>query len=300
MHMNIQQLHENFCQDSLLIRNNSPATIKWYQVSLRGFLNYYDKKIEFIDQITTEKLREYLYSKRINGNWTPDSFLNQYKGIRLFLKWCLIKGYINKNPIESIDRPKLNKQLPKRITKQEALRLLEYSFYMKTTYRYERYRNVAIFAVILFAGLRANEVLSLKILDVDIVNKIIHVNHGKGGKDRIIPMASSLVDYLLKFIDDRNRLGKASDSFFTTLRGDRAYTYNGLKKVVNRVKKGTLINFSLHKLRHTFATLMLEGGCDLFSLQKMMGHSDIRTTAIYLSASVTHLQEQMIKHPLNE
>ncbi|PIR01190.1 MAG: hypothetical protein COV66_01890 [Nitrospinae bacterium CG11_big_fil_rev_8_21_14_0_20_45_15] len=59
------------------------------------------------------------------------------------------------------------------------------------------------------------------------------------------------------------------------------------------------IYFYTHQLRHTFATLMLEGGCDIFSLSKMMGHSDIKTTTIYLAASAKHLQEQMEKHPLN-
>jgi site-specific recombinase XerD len=296
--MNIKQLHEKFCQEALLIRNNSPATIKWYQVSLNGFLKYWKGKVVSLEQITTERLREYLYSKRVNGNWTAVSFLNQYKGIKLFLKWCVNREYIHKNPIVTIERPKLHKKLPRRVTKQEALRILEYSFNMKTTYRFERYRNAALFAIIIFAGLRANEVLSLKITDVDMVNKVIHINEGKGGKDRVIPMATSLYNYLQQYIDDRNRLEKTSNAFFASLRGDKAFTYNGLKKVVDRIRKGTLIDFSAHKLRHTFATLMLEGGCDLFSLQKMMGHSDIKTTTIYLSASVNHLNEQILKHPL--
>lgn len=77
------------------------------------------------------------------------------------------------------------------------------------------------------------------------------------------------------------------------------FTEHGLKHLVEEVKKVSGINFSLHKLRHTFATLMLEGGCDIFSLSKMMGHTDITTTTIYLAASPEHLKSQMIKHPLN-
>lgn len=73
-----------------------------------------------------------------------------------------------------------------------------------------------------------------------------------------------------------------------------------LRMHFNRIQKTTKINFHTHQLRHTFATLMLEGGCDIFSLSRMMGHSDIKTTTIYLSATAKHLQEQMDKHPLNK
>ncbi|MBS1492230.1 MAG: site-specific integrase [Bacteroidetes bacterium] len=77
------------------------------------------------------------------------------------------------------------------------------------------------------------------------------------------------------------------------------FTESGIKRLVERIKEASGIKFHVHKLRHTFATLMLEGGCDIFSLSKMMGHSDIKTTTIYLAACVHHLREQILKHPLN-
>ena len=69
---------------------------------------------------------------------------------------------------------------------------------------------------------------------------------------------------------------------------------------MEQIRKSSKIVFTIHKLRHTFATLMLEGGCDIYSLSRMMGHSDIKTTTIYLSASAEHLRGQMTKHPLND
>jgi len=74
--------------------------------------------------------------------------------------------------------------------------------------------------------------------------------------------------------------------------------YNVIKRLFAKIKKSSGIYFTPHMLRHTFATLMLEGGCDIYSLSKMMGHSDIKTTTLYLSATVKHLQSQMLKHPL--
>ena len=72
-----------------------------------------------------------------------------------------------------------------------------------------------------------------------------------------------------------------------------------IKRLVEKLREKSGIYFYPHMLRHTFATLMLEGGCDLFALSKMMGHSDIKTTTIYLSATTAHLQEQIKKHPLD-
>lgn len=298
MKMNINDLHDQFCQEALLIKNYSPATIRWYRGTLELFLKHYNADLEFITDITTERLREYLYAKRLGGTWSADTFLNNYKGLKSFLKWCVGRGYLEDSPILSIEKPKLSLKLPKRITSQQALRVMEYVFNMKTAYRFERYRNRAVFAVMIFAGLRANEVSNLKIGHIDMENLAIHVFEGKGGKERVIPMATKLGYYLKEYLKDRKRLSKTSEYFFTSLRGDGPFTYNGLKKVVARVKQGSGVDFSCHKLRHTFATLMLEGGCDLFSLQRMMGHSDIKTTTLYLSATVQLLQQQMLKHPL--
>jgi site-specific recombinase XerD len=298
MKMNILELHEQFCQECLLIKNYSPATIKWYKNTLKSFLGRYNNDVVNVGDITTERLRVYLYDKRASGAWTADTFLNYYKGLKAFLKWCVKRGYLEENPIASIEKPRLSKKLPKRITEQEALRVMEYSFNMRTTYRFERYRNRAIFAVMIFSGLRAGEVLNLKRGHIDIENNVVHVFEGKGGKDRVIPMALKLKIYLKEYLEDLKRLGKDSEYLFISLQGDKKFTYSGLKKVVERVKKGSGVNYSCHKLRHTFATLMLEGGVDIFSLKQMLGHSDIKTTTIYLSASVKLLQGQMLKHPL--
>jgi site-specific recombinase XerD len=296
MKMNILELHEQFCHESEIIRNLSPTTIKWYKVVLSVFLKH--SKISALEDITTERLRAFLYYGRIERGWTAETFIYYHKGLKSFLKWCKGRGYISQNPIEDIEKPRLEKKLPKRITKQEAFKLLEYTANMKYTYKFERYRNHALFAIMIYAGLRAREMLNLKLTDIDLVNNVISINHGKGGKDRVVPICSVLKSVLKRYLEDRKRLERSSVNFFTSVRGDRPFTYNGLKKVVERLRKLTGINFSCHRLRHTFATLMLEGGCDIYALSKMLGHSDIKTTTIYLSASVAHLQEQIAKHPL--
>lgn len=227
-----------------------------------------------------------------------DTMLGRYKALKAFFKWCVINGYMKTNPIDLIQKPRLDQKLPKSISKQDAQAILEYSFDIPARYRYTRYRNRAILAVMIYGGLRVSEVMNLKLSGVNMEDRVITVISGKGGKDRLVPISSKLHEYLAYYLNDSHRLKKTSIYLFTTLRGDGPITTTGVRNMINAIKKGTGINFSPHKLRHTFSTLMLEGGCDLFSLQKMLGHSDIKTTTIYLSTSVGMLQEQIMKHPL--
>jgi site-specific recombinase XerD len=134
---------------------------------------------------------------------------------------------------------------------------------------------------------------------VDLENLTLFVRQGKGAKDRIVPLSYTLAEILKKYLAERQRLHKTCPEFFVSLNRNMGFTQVGLKHVVNQICKASGIKFKIHTLRHTYATLMLEGGCDIYSLSKMMGHSDIKTTTIYLAASVDHLRAQIQKHPLN-
>jgi site-specific recombinase XerD len=148
--------------------------------------------------------------------------------------------------------------------------------------------------------LRKQELINLKFTDIDAENMTIFVRQGKGAKDRIVPMCYRLAETLKKYIVERNRLHKTAPEFFCSLNRNMGITDIGLKRMVETFREESGIRFTIHKLRHTFATLMLESGCDIFSLSKMLGHNDIKTTTIYLAASAEHLRKQMTKHPLND
>jgi len=297
MQIKIRDLHQQFCDECSLIRNYTHATIRWYKGVFRTFINCHPD-IEFITDVTQPHIQKYLYDGRLKKNWKAETFLNYYMSLRAFFNWAVKRGYIEQNPVRDIEKPKIEKTLPKRLSKQEAMKVLEAAYHHDYRYKFEAYRNQAVIATFIFTGLRSKELLSLKLQDVDFENGIIHVQLGKGNKDRVIPISPRLKAYLSRYITERNKLKRTCDNIFVSTCKDAAYTYSGLKRLVANLKKRTGIHFSAHRLRHTFATLMLENGCDLFSLQKMMGHSDIKTTTLYLSATVKLLQEQILKHPM--
>jgi site-specific recombinase XerD len=202
------------------------------------------------------------------------------------------------NPIDDIEVPKLERRLPSKLSKQEAQRILEVIDNYPYDNKFLRYRNYAIFATFIMAGLRKNELLKLKCNDVEIENLSLFIRQGKGNKDRVVPINYKLAEILNKYLIERKRLNKTCPEFFTSYTYNQGFTHSGLVRIVARIKKASGIKFHIHKLRHTFATLMLEGGCDIYSLSKMMGHNDIKTTTIYLAANIDHLRAQIVKHPL--
>jgi site-specific recombinase XerD len=296
--MDIQILAQKFYDYSTYIRGYSKDTIRRYRHGINSYSKF--TGITEIEHVTGESVRQVLYDGRMNRGWRVNTFISFHKSLAVFFRWCVSEGVMAKNPTDDIELPKLEKRLPSRLTKQEALKLIE----VATNYPYGddflRYRNNAIFSMFVFAGLRKKELLRLKYTDVDLDNMSIFVNQGKGGKDRIVPICYTLAHSLKRYLVERKRLNKTCPEFFTSSILNQGYTVTGLKRLVERMRKASGIKFTIHKLRHTFATLMLEGGCDVYSLSKMMGHSDIKTTTIYLSASAEHLRSQITKHPLND
>jgi site-specific recombinase XerD len=296
--MDILILSQKFCEYSLSIRGYSVNTIRRYKYAISCFCRF--AGVTLLNEVTEENVRAVFYNGRLERRWSVNTYLVYYKSLLVFFRWCIKQGYLATNPVEGIEVPRLEKRLPSNLTKQDALRLLELTYNYPYDYKFLRFRNHAIFATFIFAGLRKQELLHLKYADVNLENLTIFVRQGKGNKDRIVPITYTLAQILKRYATERRRLNKTNPEFFSSLRGNIGFTVNGLTKLVEQLRAAFGLHFSVHKLRHTFATLMLEGGCDIYSLSRMMGHSDIKTTTIYLSASAEHLRSQMTKHPLNE
>ena len=122
---------------------------------------------------------------------------------------------------------------------------------------------------------------------------------GKGEKDRFVPLNQSLIEHLQRYLRERDRRNRQCPFFFVSLKADKPLGDKTIPRLVRKLRDASGVYFSPHMLRHTFATLTLEGGADIFAISKMMGHSDIKTTTIYLYATIEHLQAEVAKHSMS-
>lgn len=289
---------KQFCEYAELFKGYQPTTIKRY----RNVIGFYRRwaSIFTLSDVTSESVRALFVHGRTEREWSANTYINYHKTLTVFFRWCRSEGFMEYDPLEGIEIPNLPKRLPKRLSRNDTFKLLEVVQNYPYPHRFLGFRNHAIFQTFVFAGLRKSELLNLRLIDVDVDNCTIFVRQGKGAKDRIIPISFSLADTLRDYLSVRRRLNKSCTEFFVSLNRNCGFTDSGLKRLVAKIKAASGIDFHIHMLRHTFATLMLEGGCDIYSLSQMMGHSDIKTTTIYLSASAEHLRAQIGKHPLGQ
>jgi site-specific recombinase XerD len=293
----ISQLHYRFCQHSLVFKGNTPRTIKWFESDFRWFQRF--ANLETIEQLTKSIIEDWIRHGKLEKGWSPKTIRLRLQSLSLFLNWCVQEEIIAENPCLRIPKPKIPKTIPKHLSLEKAQELLEWTRNYPFDYKFDRKRAIAIIATFLYTGIRKAELENLKMEDVDIENKTLYVRQGKCSKDRLIPLNTVLIEYMSQYLKDRKRMKKNCPYFFTSMRQDSKMGESVIKRLFDKIKKASKIDFYPHLLRHTFATLMLEGGCNLFALSQMMGHSDIKTTTIYLAATKSHLLDQIAKHPLD-
>ena len=189
-------------------------------------------------------------------------------------------------------------KLPEHLTRDQALDLLDWTRSYRYAYPFERARAIALISTFIFTGVRAQELIDLNLADVRFEDRSLWVRAGKGEKGRLIPMTHDLMRVLTAYLKERDRLGRAHPRLFVSVKSDQPITYKSIQRLVHKLRDKSGIYFYPHMLRHTFATLMLEGGADIYAISRMMGHSDIKTTTIYFTATATHLQGEINKHPL--
>lgn len=293
----IHRLQRRYLENLLVFRGLSPHTAKGYKHSISAYLRFASDPHP--TSLTKAGFEEWIRYGKLERNWSAKNIKNHMKAWVSFLDWMVEEGFVAENYMRKIPIPKQPKTLPKYLSKEEALRLLDWTKNYPYDYKFDKYRSIAIIGTFLFTGIRKSELRDLKMEDVNLENQVLNVRQGKCAKDRIIPLNIGVIELLEDYLRERKRLNKTCPYFFTAMRQDSQMGDMVIKRLVTKLRKKSKIDFYPHLLRHTFATLMLEGGCDIFSLSKMMGHSDIKTTTMYLSATAHHLQEQIIKHPLN-
>ena len=288
--------HRTFCEYSRVFKGNTPRTIQWLKETIGYFVK--DTKLERVSEINRNSIENFMLRGKLEKDWSPKTIRNRLVSLRLFLDWCVKQELLEKNPAREIDLPRLPKKLPKHLPLDDAKRLLDWTRNYRFAYKFERSRAVAIISLFVFSGIRASELMNLKTEDIRFKDESFFIRSGKGDKDRLIPMTDDLIIVLSEYLKERDRLKRSCPYFFVSLKLDEKMGAKAIPRLVKKIREKSGIYFYPHMLRHSFATLMLEGGADIFSISKMLGHSDIKTTTIYLSATVSHLKAEVDKHPL--
>jgi integrase/recombinase XerD len=210
--------------------------------------------------------------------------------LRSFYRHLRREGLLENDPTKDLRPPRSRARLPRVLTRDQVNSLLEQP---KGT-SHAALRDRALLETMYACGLRASEAITLKLSDLDLEAGVL-VAHGKGSKERLVPIGTTAISALQAYLDKaRSQLVGIQDEphVFVNLRG-HALSRQGLYKIVQRHARTAGLDSSMspHTLRHTFATHLLAGGCDLRSLQEMLGHADIGTTQIYTHLSTERLRE---------
>lgn len=263
---------------------------------LKLFAEDINVKIDQISMVDIQSFLAQLYDLGIN----PRSVARILSGVRAFYKFLLLEDYIDKDPTELIESPKIGLHLPEVLSEEEINAMLD-AIDVSVP---EGQRNRAMLETLYSCGLRVSELVSLKLSDVYLDDEFIRVE-GKGSKQRLVPMSPTAVDEIRKYIPFRNELKikKGQEDFlFLNRRGSslsRVMVFYIIRDQAAMV--GIRKKVSPHTFRHSFATHLLEGGANLRAIQQMLGHEHIATTEIY-----THIDREFIRreilnhHPRNK
>jgi len=202
-----------------------------------------------------------------------------------FFGWLKARGEIVANPFDTMPYPRVEYEDRKYLGRSAVERILgAVTLGAPWRDRLVRTRNVALFATLLYTGVRKGELLGLRLTDLDLgrLELTVRAETSKSRHRRIVPISSKLLMALEDYLADRQRRGFQTEYLFTSGRTDRPFTAEGLKHLVEQVKEMSGAQFHVHQFRHTFAVNFLNRGGDIAKLKQLLGHRDIRMTSSYL------------------
>ena len=251
-------------EEKLRYKNYSEKSIKLYASYLSLFLSHENVKDPY--QVTTKKIINFLDKK----SFSSTSQQNQYIGcLKLFAKYVLNKKDIH---LSKIERPRSEKKLPK---------VIDHNHIISKLSKIKNLKHKSILTIAYSVGLRVSEIINLKIDDIDSKRMLIYIKNAKGKKDRIVPLS----DNVLKLLRDYYKEFKPTEYLFNGQNSNQ-YSIQSCQKIY---KKYIDENSSIHTLRHSSFTNLLESGTDLRIIQKLAGHSSSKTTEIY-----THVSNELL------
>lgn len=285
----IEELIESFINYLIVECGLSRNTILSYKRDLQAFMAFLlSKKISDLHCVRPDTITSFIIFEKQRG-LSINSITRALVSIRMFYKFLLAEGKLQKNPLTSIDSPKLWKKLPEVFPPYKIDSLLS----VPNTTTKLGVRNKAILEVLYATGARVSEVAAIRIDWINLEYGYVKCR-GKGSKERIVPVGTKAIEAVKTYINfARPKIKNCHDSMYLFLsKSGKPLRRENIWGIVKNcaVKAGIYEHISPHKLRHSFATHLLENGADLRSVQEMLGHINISTTQVYTHVSKQHLK----------
>lgn len=279
-------------------RNYSNYTIKNYLIDITEFITYcnnFNKNYLNIKYTDIKSYLTHLYKKKYKST----TISRKISALRTFYAFLYDKNIVDKNVFEYITLPKKEKRLPKYLSNDdidEIFKIIDISTPLGI-------RNRLILELLYGSGLRVSELCNIKLSDIDFSNKSIRII-GKGKKERIVyygEPCKRIIDLYLNGTRDEI-LGKNKNEYLIigNKKSNKSLSVRSVELILNNIIESTSLNkkASPHTLRHTFATHLLNDGCDILIVKELLGHSSLDTTGIYTHISNERLRKVYLNnHP---
>jgi integrase/recombinase XerD len=287
-----KKLFANFLRTEKLLSENS---VQSYLFDLEKFISFAQdvKLVNALKSVTEDTILDFLKYIRSSetkrgGKYSNKSASRYISSLKSFFKFAESENIVAVNPMENIDSPRQSRELPEVLTIGEIDAILS----KPDTSDKLGLRDRAILETMYASGLRVSELINLQLSDIYYNEEFLRVT-GKGSKERIVPVGSSALKYITRYIKESREYLKNAGSqnyLFLNFRGKKL-TRMAIRDIVKKYSDMAKITKDVHPhtLRHSFATHLLEGGADIRIIQEMLGHSDISTTQIY-----THIDKEYL------
>ena len=279
----------------MLERGLSANTREAYLHDVGGFVAYLHDEGLALGDVTLDVLHRYSFALHDLGI-SPRSIARMHSALRSFFRFLVLDGYLESDPAELLESPKIGKHLPTVLTLEEVDAVIAAIDLSQP----HGHRDRAMIEMLYSCGLRVSELCSLKMSDLYLEEGFLRVT-GKGNKQRLVPISPRAIKELeLWFAERRMLTPKPGEEDYVFISHQRRKHLSRIT-VFHNIKEysamaGITKTISPHTFRHTFATHLLEGGANLRAIQAMLGHESISTTEIYTHIDRTYLREQVLRY----
>ena len=287
--MNDQDLIDHFLTFMSVEKHCSRRTLANYSQILNAYMLYASDSFKGWAHTTPDDFRAYLFALQ-KQELSKGTIRLKFSALRSFYKFLVQRKGLPNNPLAEVMLPKAEKGLPVIISQKQACALLEAPFQIehpKQAPQWLPFRDAAILELFYSTGLRLAELASLQVEDIDWISNTLRVM-GKGNKERLLPIGRPAIQALQSYRQQAEV--HSGPLFLSKLR--KSISSRAIDDLIKKYIQAAGIPFDIspHKLRHSFATHLLDNGADLRSVQTLLGHSSLSTTQIY-----THVTKERLK-----